>query len=145
MRAKKTDADGNLNHLVCQFCRTALARPNILMFEDPSWIVPQHNTYRNWWRKTRKRMQRDREAKVVVVEIGCGKRIPTVRDNSERIIRSLPLGQAKLIRINPDFELADSSHASLVYSMISIKEAALPALRKINEQLSNLDSSASEE
>eukprot|EP01051_Picozoa_sp_SAG22_P014347 SAG22_NODE_1728_length_3710_cov_1.760731_2_plen_82_part_00 len=50
--------------------------------------------------------------------------------------------QARLVRINPDFELADSSHASLVYSMVSIKEQALPALRKIDEQLRALQAEA---
>ena len=38
---------------------------------------------------------------VVVLEIGCGKRIPTVRNNSERIIRSTPMGQVRLVRIFP--------------------------------------------
>lgn len=37
-----------------------------------------------------------------------------------------------------DFERADSSHANLVYSTISIKEAALPALQKIDARLLEL-------
>ena len=64
-------------------------------------MVPRSNGYKKWWRKIKGRLEHNRDEKVVVVEIGCGKRIPTVRQNSERIIRSCPMGQARLMRINP--------------------------------------------
>lgn len=64
-------------------------------------MVPRSNGYKKWWQKIKGRLEHNRDEKVVVVEIGCGKRIPTVRQNSERIIRSCPMGQARLVRINP--------------------------------------------
>lgn len=71
-----------------------LARPNILMFNDALWnsavTGAQQQRYRDW-------LAAIRGARLVVVEIGAGSAIPTVRQQSERLISS---HGAKLIRIN---------------------------------------------
>ena len=46
-------------------------------------------------------MKANKQLKFVVLEIGAGVRIPTVRENSEKLMKKLPMGQARLIRINP--------------------------------------------
>lgn len=80
----------------CIYC-AGLARPNVLMFGDGQWIgdrtMEQEERYQQW--KTQLRANR---ARLVVVEIGAGTAIPSVRIESESV------GQrhgATLIRINP--------------------------------------------
>jgi len=72
-----------------------LARPNILMFNDALWnsavAEAQQQRYRGW-------LAGIRGAGLVVVELGAGSAIPTVRQQSEHLIFS---HGAKLIRINP--------------------------------------------
>lgn len=73
----------------CPFCGE-IARPNILMFNDWKWIehrkTMQHNRYKEW----RKKVER-----LLIIEIGAGTGIPTVRNFSEH-------QQGVLIRINPN-------------------------------------------
>lgn len=72
-----------------------LARPNILMFGDAHWddavTAAQQELYRAW-------LKRIRGARLVIVELGAGQAIPTVRMQSERVAAS---HGARLIRINP--------------------------------------------
>jgi len=72
-----------------------LARPNILMFNDTLWnsavTDAQHQRFREW-------LTRTLGARLLVVELGAGNAIPTVRHLSERLITS---HGARLIRINP--------------------------------------------
>ncbi|MBN9100549.1 MULTISPECIES: Sir2 family NAD-dependent protein deacetylase [unclassified Pseudonocardia] len=75
----------------CPSCG-ALARPNILMFGDADWVpdrtVGQMQTHRAWVRGHR--------GHLVVVEIGAGTAIPTVRREAE----SASAATGALIRIN---------------------------------------------
>ena len=68
----------------------AVARPNILMFDDWDWLerrsLEQHARLRAW---------RGRVGRLLVIEIGAGTAIPTVRLMSES-------AGGRLIRINPD-------------------------------------------
>lgn len=72
----------------CPHCDD-LARPNILMFGDGGWIedrsAEQHRRFDAWFREVRR---------PVVIEVGAGTHIPTVRQFGERYA-------ASLIRINP--------------------------------------------
>lgn len=75
----------------------ALARPNILMFGDWTWIPDrtdsQSHRLSDWIESiTREHMR------LVVVEIGAGEAVPTVRLKSEYVARAR---NATLIRINP--------------------------------------------
>lgn len=72
----------------CPHCG-ALARPNILMFNDSAW-----NEERAEAQLARLRAWRARVEKLVVVELGAGLAIPSVRRMSEA-------QEAPLIRINP--------------------------------------------
>jgi NAD-dependent SIR2 family protein deacetylase len=76
----------------CPHCG-GIARPNILMFNDGDWIGTRHERQaarlRRWTEHTRR---------PVVVEIGAGLNIPTVRRFSERMVQQR---HASLIRINP--------------------------------------------
>ncbi|MFM0648632.1 NAD-dependent deacetylase [Paraburkholderia bryophila] len=78
-----------LNELpACPHCG-AVARPNILMFGDFDWIALRTEAQEarlNGWLASVERP--------VVVEIGAGKTIPTVRNFSERV-------GGRVIRINP--------------------------------------------
>lgn len=73
----------------CPGCN-ALARPNILMFGDWHWLSDeadrQQTQFDDWWRDVQR---------PVVLELGAGTAIPTVRRFSETL--GVPL-----IRINPD-------------------------------------------
>ncbi len=80
----------------CQNCN-GLARPNILMFGDWLWIAnrsnEQNQNFRYW--------QRDllqNGFNPVIIEIGAGEAVPTIRFQSESLARQF---SAKLIRINP--------------------------------------------
>jgi NAD-dependent SIR2 family protein deacetylase len=71
----------------------ALARPNILMFNDSDWIDAAHERqalFQQAWI--------DRVRRPVVIEIGAGLNIPTVRHFSHRVARR---ENAALVRINP--------------------------------------------
>ncbi len=74
----------------------ALARPNILMFGDWNWLPQrsdlQSNRMQNWLSNII-----ENNAKLVIVELGAGNSVPTVRMNSERVAS---YKNAQLIRIN---------------------------------------------
>ncbi|WP_460957786.1 SIR2 family NAD-dependent protein deacylase [Parasphingorhabdus pacifica] len=77
----------------CKVCGQ-LARPNICMFGDSSWVAidtqPTLDAVNTWRRE-------HRDAQLVVVEIGAGSALPTVRRYAE--LASASTGA--LIRINP--------------------------------------------
>ena len=106
---------------LCSRCGAA-ARPNILMFGDYGWI------------EERTRRQRERfntfltaqsGKRIVVVELGAGTAIPTVRAMSERIGA---FSGARVIRINPREPRISAPHLSLPCG-------ALEGLRGIWEKL----------
>jgi len=80
----------------CSHCG-ALARPNILMFGDWNWIADRANkqasNFENWLNENR-----THKRKIVIIELGAGTSVPTVRHRSEQICRNFG---ATLIRINP--------------------------------------------
>ncbi len=95
-----------------------LARPNVLMFGDAEWLehrtLEQHARYQAW-------LKQIRGSRLVVIEIGAGTAVPTVRLECET-------AGGTLIRINP-YE-ADSCDAT-----IAISTGALGALSAIGELL----------
>ncbi len=84
----------------CPECK-AVARPNVLMFGDWTWIGSRSNqqsSLREKWIDT----LTAKKQKLVIIEMGAGKAVPTVRMFSQRVARYL---NATLIRINPrDFD-----------------------------------------
>jgi NAD-dependent SIR2 family protein deacetylase len=113
--------DENLCELIGEFphCPNcgAIARPNILMFGDWNWVQTRSNLQSvglHHWRQNVEHL--------VVIEIGAGKDIPTVRNFSER-------SGGLLIRINPrDGQVPDKG--------ISIRSGSLAALQAIEQLLS---------
>ncbi len=103
----------------CPACG-ALARPAILMFGDSTWNdsrkVTQLANYAPWLLELRDR-------KLVVIEIGAGDAVPTVRWHSETVTEAR---EGFLIRINPrEPQIPDSIPG------VGINLGALEALDKI--------------
>ncbi len=106
---------------ICKNCGR-IARPNILMFSDFSWIPTrtenQEFRFDLWLNKVL-----NKDKKLVIIEIGAGKAIPTVRFTSEKIGRQL---RSTLIRINPrDYDVPSNIDA------ISIPMGGLEGLKLI--------------
>jgi NAD-dependent SIR2 family protein deacetylase len=105
----------------CPHC-TALARPNVLMFNDWHWVPhrssAQERRFEAW-------LDEARDSRMVIIELGAGSAVPTVRMTSERVARSL---DATLVRINPREPQTPHGHVSLPLG-------ALEALEAIDERL----------
>lgn len=101
----------------CSDCG-ALARPNILMFQDWRWdsarSQEQFDRYQVWLRAARGK-------RVIAIEIGAGTTIPTVRDECES-------RAVTLVRINPH-------DAATPPGGIAIRLGAYEALRRIDEAM----------
>lgn len=79
---------------LCPKCRR-VARPNILMFGDYAWLHQRSATQEECFDQF---LRQHQEKPLVVIEIGAGTAIPTIRNLSER------LGQRRetsVLRINP--------------------------------------------
>lgn len=132
------------------------ARPAILMFEDPNWVglsATQEQLFPSFAAHVKKRMARDPKARLVVLEIGCGDRVPTMRCMAEDLLRSLydnatlwsdPAAQpdhsrAHLVRVNPDPLLAgivrESCKHLAPYVLISVAAGAKDALTAIDSRI----------
>jgi NAD-dependent SIR2 family protein deacetylase len=84
-----------------------IARPNILMFGDFSWLSDRTNRQEERYHSFLDQQQGKR---IVVIEIGAGTAIPTIRATSERIGRA---PQATVIRINLHEAEISPPHLSL--------------------------------
>ena len=104
---------------VCPECK-GLSRPNILMFNDWGWISNrtemQMERLNKWYRKT---------SNLVIIEIGAGIHVPTVRRASESF-------NVPIIRINPDYPDVPKS------TDIGLAMGGLDALRRIETRLGQI-------
>lgn len=101
----------------CPHCG-GLARPNILMFDDGTW-----NDQRQQLQLQRKRDFLARAQKPVVVELGAGGTIATVRHFSKWMVSN----GARLVRINPlECEVSEQRD-------VGLGMPACEALRKIDD------------
>ncbi|GAM09526.1 NAD-dependent protein deacylase [Geobacter sp. OR-1] len=101
----------------CLHCG-GVARPNILMFGDMSWLSDRTRMQE---RNFDEFVTDNRELSLVVVEMGAGTAIPTIRAASERLGRYYG---ATVVRINPREAQIGAPH-------ISIPLSALAGLEKI--------------
>lgn len=101
----------------------ALARPNVLMFDDWAWDDARASA-------SGARLERWLEdaagGQIAVVEIGAGTRVPSVRRFAERVARALPA--ATLVRIN-------LREAEAPAGAIPLQGGALEVLRALDERL----------
>ena len=101
----------------CPHCG-AMARPNVLMFSDGRWLWNRSNEqearYKAWLASLE-------NANLLVIEMGAGSTIPTVRHESEELQRA----GADLIRINV-------REAEAPRGAISLEMGALEALKAID-------------
>lgn len=106
----------------CPACQS-IARPNILMFGDWSWLgdrtEDQYQRYGQW-------LNEHRKSRLVIVECGAGTGVPTVRMTSER---NGAAHNATLIRINTREPSVPAKH-------IGIPLGALEALQEIESHIS---------
>lgn len=105
---------------LCQACG-ALARPNVLMFGDAAWLPGRTQAQEN-------RLARDIQAaqRIVVVEVGAGTAVSTVRAFSHSLIVER---NAVLVRINPrEPQVPGAQHCSIALG-------ALDALQRIDKAL----------
>lgn len=109
------------DHPTCPECG-AIARPNILMFKDFEWLDHPHYQKEAQLKKT----WLPKVQNLVIIELGAGKAIPTVRNFSNHIASQ---HSAPLIRINPDEAGVSQRHH------ISLKMGALAALQAIENYL----------
>lgn len=100
----------------------AIARPNILMFGDWSWLSERSGEQSYNFDKQINTLKQN-AAKPVIIEMGAGRAVPTVRMKSERLAQEF---NTELIRINPrDF------HTPAYVKGIEIPEGSLDGIEKI--------------
>lgn len=90
----------------CPHCG-AVARPNILMFGDYSWISNRSHAQQGNFEAF---LDQQNGAPLAVVEMGAGTAIPSIRHLSERLGRRVA---TRVIRINPREPQISSPHLSL--------------------------------
>ncbi len=108
---------------LCPGCG-AVARPNILMFGDSAWIADRTVLQR---RRFDRFIAGNGASTMVVVELGAGTAVPTIRYLSEQLGKHY---RANVIRINPREARIDRLH-------LSVPLGALDALRMISFALGN--------
>ena len=127
------------NHPKCARCGAA-ARPAVLMFGewgDKEWLDSQEQASR--WSCFMQALGEVVNAspglKCVLLEIGAGGRVPTVRQTSEQILEVLLNGgaNAKLIRVNPQNPEPDDPDLS--EEILSIKGTGLDFLQAVDALL----------
>lgn len=105
------------------------ARPNVLMFGDGGVNVrvidEQYDRFQNWLREI------PTEASLVIVEVGAGKAVPTIRRTSEDVLRKYK--NAFLVRINLDDSDVPEFFSSRSVSIGGM--GALEALTQIDQTL----------
>ncbi|WP_242361558.1 Sir2 family NAD-dependent protein deacetylase [Anaeromyxobacter sp. SG17] len=105
----------------CLRCR-GVARPNILMFGDGAWLSSrtdaQADRFEAW-------LDERGEARLVILELGAGTAVPTIRWHSERL-GARP--GATLVRVNPREPEVRPPH-------LSIASGAREALERIDAAL----------
>lgn len=134
------------NWPICPFCG-APARPAVLMFSDLQWINDVAQEWR-WqaWKAAVADVARSRQGfrqkllKVLVLEIGCGANVPTVRHAAEGAALDFKdYADVTVVRINPDFPLPDRLYPPIPHLRhLALPMGGLEALRRISDQYQSL-------
>ncbi|GKT14587.1 hypothetical protein ADUPG1_010515 [Aduncisulcus paluster] len=140
------------NQPACPSCGR-LARPNVLMFDDGKWLDADDTHFKRWKRYATivcggkggsKTAIRDDEMKnIVILEIGCGLKVPTLRRLSEKLCTLLG-ERCSLIRINPNHtkfgkgRTATDEPDGMAGRFFPIKATGLEALQAIDKKWERL-------
>lgn len=144
------------NQLKCPNCGKA-ARPAILMFDDIDWLMDDAQSQRfNLWKRGVLELARERAGnnapisweddssmpiaplRVVILEIGAGNNVPTVRMTSESCLIAFHRAGAvtNLVRVNYSQPLCDRRlPEALRENVISVMSKGLPALQRMHEAM----------
>jgi NAD-dependent SIR2 family protein deacetylase len=114
----------------CKHCGR-LARPNVMMFYDNSFAWDRADVQEKNFKKWLRDAENVQDKKAVVIEIGAGEYVPSVRNKSEATARRLG-DNSVLIRINPrDYQI----EKRMVNGAISLPMGGLEALAAIKERM----------
>ena len=119
-------AEGDLPQ--CKHCG-GLARPNILMFGDWGWLSDRSDAQKENFERQYEAVDQASDKKIVVMEIGAGLDVPTVRRFSESFLYKAP--GTTVIRINPHDSKSNTE------GLITLPFKALNALQELDSLLSN--------
>jgi len=105
----------------CPYC-SRVARPNVLMFDDYDWLCDKEREQRRRF-ETWSRQVWDAKQRVLVIELGAGKVIATIRRISERLFQK-GFHKSDFIRINPrDDQVPEGA--------VGIKAGALEGIKRV--------------
>lgn len=107
---------------VCPKCGK-MSRPNVYMFRDNTY-VPE----RSKWQKENLKKTLAAHSKVLILEIGSGPHVQTIRTMTRQIIREK---NARLIRINPDYPEVKERH-------MGIAAGALATLSEVHREVEKM-------
>jgi len=105
----------------CRSCG-AVARPNVLMFDDRTWSPGRTSAQQVKFRAWQRTLARGRFA---VIEIGAGTAVPTVREAAEQLAAA---GRVPLIRVNPRDYQGEANVLSLPGSALEVLQAIAAAM-----------------
>ena len=106
----------------CPLCG-GVARPNILMFGDFSWLSRRTDQQEQAFDRF---LEVNRGRRLVVIELGAGTAIPTIRSLGERLVRQ---PGRRLVRINPREYMVPAGEYALPYN-------GLYGLQQLDKELS---------
>src|SRR5690348_6778656 len=110
------------------------------MFADTRWASSptQNLRYLNWKTAVMNILKENKNKKMVVLEIGCGQTVPTVRMQAESFLKSVPNDQCTLIRINPE-DPPLTTIRTIADNVISIDSRGVTVLQTIDRYIRELE------
>ncbi|KAF0686166.1 Aste57867_22018 [Aphanomyces stellatus] len=134
--------------LQCPKCN-APARPNVLMFGDRQWLpnAMDERRYVLWEAAVEEALRLDPTKRLVILEIGCGTRVPSVRKECAMVMDDILEKthasnhvQVRLVRINPD-ALDDDESESTHPAMLKVPSTGLAALEAVAKYMTEMAAS----
>ncbi|CAE8584514.1 unnamed protein product, partial [Polarella glacialis] len=124
---------------LCPKCQ-AVARPNVQMFGSDGDFsrarrASQNARYDAWLKRMSERPDRE-SLRLVVLEVGCGLTVPTVRKEMEKVLQIFP--QARLVRVNPE---NPGLAPELVNRGVSLPLPAQMTISQLSQQVANAETS----
>jgi NAD-dependent SIR2 family protein deacetylase len=125
--------DSSIRNIRCPQCNSASLRPHVMMFGDDQCIVTpgMHERYQTWECAVENVLRDHADAKLCIVELGCGVKVPSIREECELVVADVG-SQATLVRINPDHPEGPSNIGD---RLICVQDTGLNACRRISKVL----------